>query len=85
LSEDKVAASQELGERCFQKFLGVVEEISAADRLKLGTVESAAQALWAACHGLVSLLITNPDFGWASTAELRTVLLESMLCGLTRD
>lgn len=85
LSEEKVAATQELGERCFQKFLGVVAEIAAANRLKLGTIESAAQSLWTACHGLVSLLITKPEFGWAGTVELRTVLLESMLCGLTRD
>ena len=85
LSDDKVAATQELGERCFRKFLGVVQEIAAVDRLKLGTAESAAQSLWTACHGLVSLLITKPDFSWAPTQDLRTVLLESMLCGLVKD
>lgn len=85
IAEDKVQATQELGEACFQKFIAVVREISATGRLRMGSVESAAQALWTACHGLVSLLISKPDFDWAPTEDLRAVLLDGLLHGLVAD
>jgi AcrR family transcriptional regulator len=85
LSEAKAAATQHLGDRCFQKFIDVVSQIAASGRLRLGSADSAAQALWASCHGLVALLITKPDFGWAPTQELRSVLLDGMLHGLVAD
>ncbi|MFN3857905.1 MAG: TetR/AcrR family transcriptional regulator [Caulobacter sp.] len=85
ISADKEKQAQALGEACFQKFIEVVEELSAAGRLRIGSVDSAAQSLWVACHGLVALLITKPNFQWADTAELRFVLLDSMLNGLLTD
>ncbi len=33
-------------------------------RLKTGELELLAQSLWAALHGLVSLLLARPDFPW---------------------
>lgn len=85
LTEDRAEATQMLGERCFEKFMGTVREIAASGRLRTGSAESAAQALWSACHGLVSLLITKPDFGWAPQEELRSVMLDGMLYGLVAD
>lgn len=85
ISADKEKQAQALGEACFQKFIEVVEELSVAGRLRIGSVDSAAQSLWVACHGLVALLITKPNFQWADTAELRFVLLDSMLNGLLTD
>jgi AcrR family transcriptional regulator len=85
LAEDRKDAAMVLGERCFEKFVGTVSEIAASGRLRTGSAESAAQTLWAACHGLVSLLITKPDFNWAPVAELRTVMLDGMLYGLVAD
>lgn len=83
--EEAVAATQNLGERCFDKFMGAVREIAASGRLRTGSAESAAQTLWAACHGLVALLITKPEFHWESQAELRAVMLDGLLHGLVTD
>ncbi|MFZ4605367.1 MAG: TetR/AcrR family transcriptional regulator [Caulobacter sp.] len=85
LSDDKQAATEALGDSCYDKFLGAVREIGASGRLRTGTVESAAQAMWAACHGLVALLLTKPTFHWSPTDELRGVLLDGLFHGLVTD
>ena len=85
VSEGRIQATQTLGDHSFEKFSGVVRELAASGRLRAGTAESAAQALWAACHGLVSLLLTKPHFTWAPTDELRSVLVEGVLHGLVTD
>lgn len=85
VAQDRQDAAMALGDRCFQKFMGTVREIAASGRLRTGSAESAAQALWAACHGLVSLLINKPDFNWAPEDELRNVMLDGMLYGLVAD
>jgi len=85
VSEAKQAASMALGERCFDRFLDVVRELAAAGRLRTGTPESAAQVMWAACHGVVALLITRPSFPWEAPDALRQVLAEGLLYGLVTD
>jgi AcrR family transcriptional regulator len=85
LSEAKQEMTKGLGDRCYDKFVGVVREIAASGRLRVGTIDSAAQTLWTACHGMVSLQLTRPTFGWAPTSELRVVLLDSLLYGLVTD
>ncbi len=85
LSEAKQEATQALGDRCYEKFVSVVREIGASGRLRTGTVDSAAQSMWAACHGLVSLLLTKSGFSWAPADELRAVLLDGLLYGLVTD
>lgn len=85
LAEDKQAAMMALGEACFEKFLGVVREIAASGRLRFGTAESAAQVMWASCHGVVALLITRPTFPWAAPEDLQKVLGEGLLYGLLTD
>lgn len=85
IAPEKQQATLELGERCFDKFLGVVREIAAAGRLRTGTAESAAQVMWAACHGVVALLISRPTFPWASPDELQRVLKDGLLYGLVTD
>jgi len=85
MNEEKTEATEHLGELCFQKFIDALTEIAASGRLRTGSAQSAAQALWAACHGLVSLIITKPKFNWADNDELRQVLLDGMLHGLVAD
>lgn len=85
ISPEKQEATMALGERSFEKFLGVVRELAAAGRLRTGTAESAAQVMWAACHGIVALLITRPTFPWAPPDELQKVMLEGILHGLVTD
>ncbi len=78
-------ATMELGRQCFERFSGVVREIAAEGRLRVGDARSAAQALWAACHGLIALRIAKPDFDWAPTGELTAVMIEGLLFGLIAD
>lgn len=85
VSEDKQMVTEALGDRCYDIFVGTVREIGATGRLRTGTVESAAQAMWAACHGLVALLLTKPKFRWAPTDDLRGVMLDGLLHGLVTD
>jgi AcrR family transcriptional regulator len=84
-SVQKQAATMEIGANCFERFVGVVREIAAEGRLRQGDARSAAQSLWAACHGLVALMITKPDFDWAPADELMRVTIDGLLYGLVSD
>ncbi len=52
--------------------------------LMQGDPEIMTEALWAAGHGLASLLITNPHFKWRPHEEIIKVTLEMPLSGLLR-
>ncbi|MCR5875484.1 TetR/AcrR family transcriptional regulator [Phenylobacterium sp. J426] len=75
----------DLSRQCYEIFSGVVREIAALGRLRTGGADSAAQALWMGCHGVVALLTARPGFGWADREELIQVSLEGMLHGLVVD
>jgi AcrR family transcriptional regulator len=75
----------DLSTQCYDIFCGVVREIAASGRLRTGTAESAAQALWMCCHGVVALMASRPNFGWAQADELIQVTLEGLLNGLVID
>jgi AcrR family transcriptional regulator len=75
----------EISARCYEIFSGVVREIADAGRLRTGTADSAAQVLWAACHGVVALLVTRPGFEWAPKDELLQVTLDGLMHGLVKD
>jgi len=85
VSPDKGETVADLSARCYEIFSGVVREVAAEGRLRTGTADSAAQALWAACHGVVMLLITRPGFDWAPTDELLSVTLDGLMHGLLTD
>lgn len=80
-----VGTAGDLGARCYDIFSGVVREIAAEGRLRTGTADSAAQALWASCHGVVTLMINRPNFAWAPTDELIEVTLDGLMHGLVAD
>jgi AcrR family transcriptional regulator len=77
--------SRDLPTQCYDIFCGVVREIAAAGRLRVGTADSAAQSLWMSCHGVVALMASRPGFGWADRDELVEVTLEGLLNGLVVD
>ncbi|WP_312166263.1 TetR/AcrR family transcriptional regulator [Phenylobacterium sp.] len=83
IGEEETTAS--LGDQCYQVFSGVVREIAAEGRLRTGTADSAAQALWTSCHGLVSMMIARPNFEWAPTDDLIQVTLDGLMHGLVAD
>ncbi|MET0274369.1 MAG: TetR/AcrR family transcriptional regulator [Phenylobacterium sp.] len=75
----------DLSTQCYEIFSGVVREIGASGRLRTGTADSAAQALWMSCHGVVALLAARPGFDWADREELIAVTLDGLLNGLVVD
>ena len=79
------AATAEIGSACYARYVGVVRQIAAEGRLRIGDADCAAQALWAACHGLVALMITRPNIDWAPADELTSVMVEGLLHGLVTD
>ena len=78
-------ATAEIGSLCYDRYVGVVREIAAAGRLRIADPDCAAQALWAACHGLVALMITRPSVDWAPADELTAVVVGGLLRGLVSD
>jgi len=81
-SEVRGESLEGLSARCYEIFTGVFREIAAQGRLRRGDADSAAQALWMACHGVVALRITRPLVDWAPDAELLTITLDSLMDGL---
>ncbi len=75
----------DLSVQCFEMFADVVREIAAEGRLRAGRADSAAQAFWMGCHGVVALLCARPKFAWAETEELIAVTLEGLMSGLIAD
>ena len=75
----------DLSVQCFELFAGVVREIAAQGRLRAGTADSAAQAFWMGCHGVVALIAARPTFNWADTEELIELTLEGLMNGLITD
>ena len=78
-------ATAEIGSQCYECYVGVVREIAGSGRLRVVNPDCAAQALWAACHGLVTLMITRPTVKWAPAGELTSVMVEGLLHGLVSD
>jgi AcrR family transcriptional regulator len=71
-----------LSAQCYDIFSGVVREVAAEGRLRTGDADSASQALWGACHGVVMLAITRKTRPWAPQAELIEVTLDGLMNGL---
>ncbi len=84
LSPESQAPVEMLGDRCFQKLHDVVAEIADQGRLKSPGALVAAQVLWSAGHGLVSLMITQPGRQWAPAPVLTAALLDGIFDGVIR-
>ena len=78
-------ASMQLGQECVDRFASVIREVAAEGRLRTGDPETVHQVLWSACHGMVSLMLTKPNFEWAPTEELTRVMLDALLHGIVTD
>ncbi|MFN3668049.1 MAG: TetR/AcrR family transcriptional regulator [Brevundimonas sp.] len=83
LQHGALSAAQELGGSLYRSFEAVVEEAAAAGRLR-GDPRTTAQALWAGCHGVVSLMISKPYFDWVEEEALVTALLDGLFAGLLK-
>ena len=65
----------------FMALVGAVEECADAGRLHHDAFETAT-VLWAAVHGLTSLLIAKPNFPWPPVEELVERTLDALAGGV---
>ena len=84
--EDDEAAGEAntIGKRTYELFSEGVRRVGEAGRLRVDDVAVSSQTSWAACHGIVSLLLTRPHIAWADRDVLRDVMLDTVFTGLTR-
>ena len=83
LQQGAQSAAQELGYTLYRSFEEVVEAAGADGRLR-SDARTTAQALWAGCHGVVSLVITKPYFDWVDRERLAKTLLDGLFTGLLK-
>jgi AcrR family transcriptional regulator len=82
ISDDKKETLNAMGGRVAAPLEDVLRKAAAETPLRCGA-EEAAQTCWAACHGLVSLIINHPQVPWsAPTDVLRNTLLDTLINGL---
>lgn len=70
------------GQIAFDYLLDRVRELIASGLIRKGEPEVVAEAIWAAGHGIVSLLITHVEFPWSREALVDTqirIVLEGLL------
>ena len=80
ISPGKDADASELGRRCYACFKDAIAAVAAEGRLR-SDVDTAAQVLWAACHGVVSLRIARPKIEWKADDILISSILDSLFDG----
>ena len=75
--------AQELGFNVFVAFEAVVAETVASGRMS-GEPRAIAQSIWAAAHGVVSLIITKTYFPWAVRQLVVDTTLDAVFTGLLK-
>lgn len=75
--------AQELGFNVFVAFESVVAETVASGRMS-GEPRAIAQSIWAAAHGVVSLMITKTYFPWANRQLVVDTTLDAVFTGLLK-
>lgn len=67
----------------FDHLCGRVSRCIEEKRFHAVDVQTAAQALWCAAHGVTSLLIQRPNFPWVNKRELIDQVIDSAVDSLT--
>lgn len=70
-----------IGMQCFRILLACVDALERLGRLR-ASAQLSSQAIWAAGHGLVTLLITMPEFPWAERDPLIDSSIDIVLGGV---
>lgn len=71
-----------MGQKAFEYLREAVIAAMESKQIKKGDVDLISQSLWAAIHGVTSLLIGHPDFPFVSKNKLIDGVIDSMLEGL---
>lgn len=73
-----------IGMLCFARLEMAVADLVKAKLTRTRDVAALAEVVWASGHGLVALVITHDDFGFAPVDKLIDLAIETMLNGLIR-
>lgn len=73
------------GAKAFGLLQDAVHAAIATGHVRADNPHATAQALWAAAHGVVSLLIRHPSFPFVGRKTLATQTIDAMLAGLRAD
>ncbi|MDX2031796.1 MAG: TetR/AcrR family transcriptional regulator [Blastocatellia bacterium] len=76
---DARAFEDSMGFKAFNFLRTTVEECVREKKFRRVDVDIASQAIWAATHGLTSLLITHTGFPWVEREKLIDFMLHNML------
>ena len=79
---DPARRDKSMGGQAFNLLKRSVEECVRQKKFREIDVDVASQALWAAVHGITSLLITHPHYPWIDAEQTIDQLVESMCSGL---
>jgi AcrR family transcriptional regulator len=71
-----------MGMRAFGNLRAAVEACVQQGLFPKQNADTAAQALWAGVHGLVSLYIVMPEFPWADRQKVTETLISGLIEGL---
>lgn len=82
--QDKEAALESLGLKTFAIFKAAVSRAAEAGRLKSDDANEVAQVGWAAAHGIVSLMLTQPSFPWLGGDRLMQASMDALFDGVAR-
>jgi AcrR family transcriptional regulator len=67
----------------YDRLRTLVQRCMDEKRFRRMDVDAASQALWAAVHGITSLLIVRPTFPWADRDQLIEQVVDAAVDGLT--
>ncbi|MBV8375399.1 MAG: TetR/AcrR family transcriptional regulator [Verrucomicrobia bacterium] len=76
--------NEKLGMQAFAQFTDCVDAVVRAGLTKTPDTHRLTQQLWAAIHGLVSLLILKPDFRWAELNSLISGHVRMLIDGVRK-
>ena len=74
-----------MGHRAFEFLRLCVEECIGAGVFRRIDLSHTSQALWAAVHGITSLLIARPDFPWTDRNQTIDLLIDSLCAGFSKE
>ena len=66
----------------YERMLALVRRCIEEKRFRRVDVDAAGQSLWAAAHGITSLLILRPRFAWADRDKLIAQVIDAAVDGL---
>ncbi|MSP42225.1 MAG: TetR/AcrR family transcriptional regulator [Alphaproteobacteria bacterium] len=80
--ENRAGAGEKVGSLAFNFLQERIAGLMTAGQLRAGDPAATAEAIWAAGHGLVSLLITHTRYVWSDIQAVKQAHLGLMLQGM---